>query len=605
MSSSPIPSPHWCGTEWSVPITQIQKGLPWKRLYKIGKPFWVSEKRLIALGHLGAVLALLCTDTAMAIYIGHTAGKFSNALQLKATEDFYKYLALYVGLLVLQTPVQVFYGYLRTRLALLWRSWLSTDLFRRYYENQAHRKLTLNTEIDNPDQRMTQDVDTFCNSAIGLSISIIDSLFKVLSFIGVLWIISRTLTGTVLGYAAAGSVIAVLIGKSLVWLAFQQTKNEADLRFKVASARAEAESIAFCKGEPIAFAQARMALKNVIDILLRIAAVNRNIQLFTTCYNLLMPLIPMAIMAPYYFHGEIEFGKIAEAGIAFAAIFNGSTLLIGQFQGISGFAANINRLGGFIEAIEDINAEKVPAGPHIEVSEGKDIVFDDVSVFGPNPQHPIVDELNLRIPAGSSLLITGPHPAQTSALVRVMAGFWTAGSGRLQRSSFDNTMFLPQDPYLPNCTLRQFLSVPDGVDQARVKQVLQSVTLGHVFDLAGGLDSEQNWKTLLSKSEVHRLVLARVVLGKRECVIADEITYAVEPGETALLYAILGTLGSTVISVGQPAQLAQYHDQVLELLDDGTWRLYPAKQYRDFPRIPLLHARPLCLMAPGECDEHY
>jgi putative ATP-binding cassette transporter len=91
------------------------------------------------------------------------------------------------------------------------------------------------------------------------------------------------------------------------------------------------------------------------------------------------------------------------------------------------------------------------------------------------------------------------------------------------------------------------------------------------------------------------------VLAKRDCVIADEITYAVEPGDYDLLYAVLGTLGSTVISVGQPSQLAQYHDQVLELLDDGTWRVYPAKQYREFPKIPLLHARPLCLMAPGEC----
>jgi putative ATP-binding cassette transporter len=292
---------------------------------------------------------------------------------------------------------------------------------------------------------------------------------------------------------------------------------------------------------------------------------------------------------------------IAQATIAFTAIFNGSTLLIGQFSGISGFAANINRLGSFIEALDDIAAEKVPEGPHIEVSEGKDIVFDSVSVFGPNPDHPIVANLNLRIPAGSSLLVTGPHPAQTSAFVRVMAGFWNAGSGRLQRPSFNDSMFIPLEPYLPESTLRQILSVPTGVDDTRVQQVLQSVKLGYLFDTAGGFDKEQNWKTLLTKSEIHRLVLARIVLGKRDCVVADEVTYAVEPGENELLYAILGTLGSTIITVGQPSQLAQYHDQVLELLDDGTWRVYPAKKHLEFPKIPMLNARPLCLMAPGEC----
>lgn len=582
-------------------MSQTQQGLPWQRLYKIGKPFWVSEMRWFALANLGAVLALLCADTALAIYISHVAGNFTTAMQQKATDDFYKYLAIYAGMFVLQDPVQAFYGYLRTRLALTWRKWLSTDLFSRYYSNQAHRKLTTNANIDNPDQRMTQDVDSFCNSAIGLTISIMDSLFKVLSFIGVLWVISRMLTGGVLAYAAAGSFIAVLIGKSLVWLAFRQTKNEADLRFKVASARNEAESIAFCKGEPIALSQAVEGLKQVIDTLLSIALVNRNIQLFSNIYNAWMPLIPPLVMFPFYFRGEIEFGTIAQASIAFAAIFNGSTLLIGQFSGISGFAANINRLGSFIEALDDIQNEKVPPGPHIDVSEGKDIVFDNVSVFGPNPDHPIVGNLNLRVPAGSSLLVTGPHPAQTSAFVRVMSGFWTAGSGHLERPSFNNSMFLPQEPYLPECTLRQILSVPAGVDDARIQQVLLSVKLGHLLDTASGYDKEQNWKTLLTKSEIHRLVLARIVLAKPDCVVADEVTYAVEPGENELLYAILGTLGSTIITVGQPSQLAQYHDQVLDLLDDGTWRVYPAKKYEEFPKLPMLNPRPLCLMAPGEC----
>jgi vitamin B12/bleomycin/antimicrobial peptide transport system ATP-binding/permease protein len=557
--------------------------------------------RLPAIGHLGAVLALLCVDTALAIYISTIAGDFSTAMQQKASGDFYKYLAIFAGLLVLQDPVQAFYGYLRTRLALLWRKWLSTDLFGRYYSNQAHRKLTTNTNIDNPDQRMTQDVDSFCNSAIGLSISIMDSLFKVLSFIGVLWVISRMLTGGVLAYAAAGSFIAVLIGKSLVYLAFQQTKNEADLRYKVASARNEAESIAFCKGEPIALSQAVDGLKRVIDTLLSIAIVNRNIQTFSNLYNSWMPLIPPLVMFPFYFRGEIEFGMIAQATIAFTAIFNGATLLIGQFSGISGFAANINRLGSFIEALDDIKADKVPEGPHIEVTQGKDIVFDSVSVFGPNPDHPIVANLNLRIPAGSSLLVTGPHPAQTSAFVRVMAGFWNAGSGRLQRPSFNDSMFIPLEPYLPESTLREILSVPTGVDDARVQQVLQSVKLGHLLDTAGGFEKVQNWKALLTKSEIHRLVLARIVLGKRDCVVCDEVTYAVEPGENELLYAILGTLGSTIITVGQPSQLAQYHDQVLELLDDGTWRVYPAKKHLEFPKLPMVNARPLCLMAPGEC----
>lgn len=540
----------------------------------------MSEKRTSGLVHLGAILALLFADAGIAVYVGVTAGRFTTALQLKATEDFYWFLAIYAGVLLVQTPVQVFYGYLRTRLALVWRSWLSTDLFGRYYSNQAHRKLTANTSIDNPDQRMTQDVDTFCNSAIGLFISILDSTIKVVTFFGVLWAISGTLTATVIAYAAAGSLITVWIGKRLVALSFQQTKTEADLRFKLASARNEADSIAFCKGEAIAKAQAVTGLRAVISTLMSVMNVNRNISLFATAYNFLMPLIPVAIMAPLYFNGDIRFGVITQANMAFTVIFTGATLLIGQFAGISNFGANINRLGSFIEALDETSAERTPPGKHIDVSEGKDIVFDNVTIFTAESEKPLVKDLNLRVAAGSRLLVIGPHPTQKSALLRVMAGFWTSGSGRLQRNSFADTMFLPSEPYLPESTLREILSAPAPVEEARILQVLKSVSLGHLSETAGGLDVAQNWKATLTKSEVHRLILARIVLSKRDCVIADEVSYALDEGDNELLYAVLGTLGATVISVGQPSQLAQFHDHILELLDDGSWRHYPANQHK-------------------------
>ncbi len=155
---------------------------------------------------------------------------------------------------------------------------------------------------------MTQDVDFVCNSAIGLTISIMDSLFKVLSFIGVLWVISRMLTGGVLGYAALGSFIAVLIGKSLVYLSFQQTKNEADLRFKVASARNEAESIAFCKGEPIALSQAVEGAETSNRHASVGCAREQKHPAVLEHLQLLDATDTAPVMFPFYVRGDIEFG---------------------------------------------------------------------------------------------------------------------------------------------------------------------------------------------------------------------------------------------------------------------------------------------------------
>ncbi len=336
-----------------------------KRLYRIGKPFWVSEKRNSAILHLVAVLALLFVNAKVMVYMNSTAGDFMTAIEQRNSANFTHYLMMSALLILAVTPLQVFYGYLRTRLALLWRNWLSSSLFNGYFANNAYYKLLRNKDVDNPDQRMTQDVDTFCNSSVGLFISILDAVVNAGMMVGVLWAISPLLTGGVIAYSLIGSVIVILIGRALVNLQFQQSKTEADLRFGLAEVRREAEAIAFYRGEQIANTQSNTRLGKVISTLLTVAGVYRNIQLFTTPFNMLVGLIPAAIMAPIYFRGEIPFGTITSATLAFAAIFSGATLLIGQFGGITNYAAVINRLGSFIESLDAAGVEQLPPGKYI------------------------------------------------------------------------------------------------------------------------------------------------------------------------------------------------------------------------------------------------
>lgn len=240
-----------------------------------------------------------------------------TAIENKSTDDLKWWLIAWVVSIAIATPVQVFYGYFRTRLALVWRDWLSKDLFNSYFARQIYLKLTRRKDVDNPDQRMAQDTDSFANSAIGLFISILDALVNVIMFIGVLWSFSGTLTLTVVLYAGAGSVIVYLIGRSLVDLAFQQFKTEGDLRFGLGEVRREAESIAMYRGEGLAKHRSRLRLERVIATLMRIMNVNRNMQLFTNPFYALVPVIPPAILASIYFAGGIKFGEITQATMAF------------------------------------------------------------------------------------------------------------------------------------------------------------------------------------------------------------------------------------------------------------------------------------------------
>lgn len=561
----------------------FSNALPWKRLVKVGKPFWVSDQKWTGFMHLGLVLGLLAANAGVAYFINTTAGAWMQAIQQKDVNDFYYQLMWYAGLILLATPIQVFYGYFRTRLALVWRRWLSTSLFAGYFSNLAYLKMTRDKDLDNPDQRMAQDVDSFCNSSVGLFISIIDAVVNVVMFAGVLYLLSRTLTLTVIAYSAIGSLIVILIGRTLVNLTFMQMKTEADLRFGLAEVRREAETVALYRGEQLAQSQARTRLGRVIDTLMNIMNVNRNIQLFTAAYYMFVPIIPAAIIAPLYFQGQAKFGDITQATMAFQAVFNGATILIGQFGGITAFTAIINRLGSFLEGLEKAGVEQLPPGKRIEVTEGPEVVFDKVTITTPESGRNLIVDLSVAVGKGRSMLVTGPDGSGKSSLLRVLTGIWSNGSGKLQRPSAGEVMFLDKTPYLPPMTLREALCFPAAnapFEDERLQQVLNLVDLGDLPGKVGGFEVEQTWRETLSPSQQQRLALARIINQKPKYVVIDEASAALEAENEKLLYQLLTGIGATFVSAGNGLALAKYHTQVLELAGDGSWKLYPASEYQ-------------------------
>ncbi|MBS2008761.1 MAG: hypothetical protein JST01_17055 [Cyanobacteria bacterium SZAS TMP-1] len=333
-------------------MNNILLDMPWRRLIRVGKPFWTSSKSKVGLAHLVSILVLLAAKAVVAVFINQNAGHFMTAIEQKNLGSFYLYLVLSILAILTTVPIDVFYGFLRTRLALIWRQWLSESLIEKYFIDRAGLAIEDAHEIDNPEQRLTQDVDSFCNASLGLFISILDATINVCTFITVLWVISPTLSITVILYSSLGLVIVSHIGKSLIGLSSQQMKTEADLRAKLAEARGELVKSTGAQPATPAVVQSQYCLSAVISTLMNIMTVNKDIQLFTTAFNLLMPLIPAVIIAPSYFAGEVPFGTITEGVLAFTAVFHGATVLINQFNGISAFAAITNRLGSMIEKLE-------------------------------------------------------------------------------------------------------------------------------------------------------------------------------------------------------------------------------------------------------------
>jgi putative ATP-binding cassette transporter len=562
-------------------MNDMTNSLTWKRLYAIAKPFWVSSQKGRGIALLVAVLVLLFGISAVNVYVNYIAGKFATALQSKDVGQYYVFLFSYAGALVAATPIIIYYQFLRTKLSLVWRRWLSQHLISRYFTNRAYYKISSDPSLDNPDERLTQDVETFCNSAVGLSIAVLDSVITVISFVGVLYTISGMLTLVVIGYSLLGCFLTLYIGRRLVDLQFQHTKLEADLRYTMTDVRRDVESIAFYGGERRAKLQVFRAVKDAVTNLELMMILNRNLGFFTTNYNALVVLIPAAIIAPLYFAGDMQFGDITRAGMAFAQVFGGMTLLIGQFIGISAFTANINRLGSFLESMDALAEKKAPQpGKEIEMVESDLLALTNVSVLNPDASRTLIESLTLTVPAGSALLITGPSGTGKSSLLRAIAGLWQTGSGRIERPAREKLMFLPQRPFVPKSTLRKALCYPMTNTRQSDTQLLALLKLVNLPDLAvqsGGLDVEHDWRDKLSLGEQQRLSFARVILAKPDYAFLDEASSALDDGNEKLLYTLLSSAGSTVISVGHRRSLVEHHDTILELKGGGEWELRPAR----------------------------
>jgi putative ATP-binding cassette transporter len=325
----------------------------------------------------------------------------------------------------------------------------------------------------------------------------------------------------------------------------------------------------------------------VFDNLTRVIRWQFGLNTFQYTQSFVMMALPSVIIAERVLGGHLEVGRAVQAAGAFAAMLSALTLIVERFESLSRFAAGVARLHTFLQTLGDPMAGTPAQDAHILSEAGTELRLDDVTVLTPGRERVIVRELNLNLPAGGGLMITGPSGVGKSSLLRAIAGLWTTGSGRIERPEAADLMFLPQQPYLTRSDLRSQLLYPDldrSVSDAELASVLQQVRLGDLVEQlggqAGGLHAVRDWAKLLSVGEQQRLVWARVLLARPRYVMLDEATSALDSANEEALYALLQQAAITPISVSHRASLLRFHQQVLELAGEGAWSLHAAQGYR-------------------------
>jgi putative ATP-binding cassette transporter len=573
----------------NLPNTIRDNSLVFTRLYNISKGFWVDstpiktgygiDPRLwmINILHVAGILCLLYINARINVYISECLKHYMSAIQELNPAEQAIQLRHFLWALGCISVVQVANNLAQTWLSCHWRNWLTNNLFGGYYANFAWAKLQRRPDIDNPDQRMTDNVGAFCGLTVTLFLSLIDSALNIYLWSQVLWGISHDLTWTVFGWATFGSVVVIVIGKVLVPLANKLNESEGSLRFALQETRREADAIALYQGEDVARQNSSKKLKTVTDTILTIAFRYVFLQLFTTPFNGLVPWIAPFFIAPLFAHNLVEFGTIAQAQAAVIALYGALNLLSNRFGDITGFAAVINRLGSLKEAMDEYAAKGGVQTDSIQVTDGSDIVFDNVTIKS-DDGIVVVDKLNLMLKKGESVCILG-RSSTCAQIVRTLGRVWDSGSGKLLVPPREEIMFLTQSPYLPEMTLRQAIGFPCNTcgEDDQVLKVLRIAQLDHLVKKFG-LDTVQNWNTLLL-SERQRLSLARIMFKNPDNIVVEEATSVLEPDTERMFYALLANTTTTIVSCVSKPDLAKFHNWVLTLSDDGTWKLQKASEF--------------------------
>ena len=556
----------------------------WRRFVGAVRNFASCEVRGRAGLLAGALLTLLLAINGLNVVNSYVGRDFMTAIENRDHTAFVRQAIWYVVVFGASTVAAVFVRFCEERLGLLWRDWLTRRLVRSYLDGRAFHRLSLPGGLANPDQRIAEDVRTFVTMTLSLSLMFLNGTVTVIAFSGVLWSISRTLFVVGLVYAAAGSVMTVVLGRRLVPLNYRQADREADFRSELIHVRENAESIALLHREHFLEGRLMTRIDALVANMRHIIGVNRNLGFFTTGYNYMIQIIPALIVAPLFMAGEVQFGTITQSAMAFSQLLGAFSLVVTQFGAISSYAAVLARLDALARAVEPTPETAAT----LRVREANDrVAYEHVTLKAQRDDRVLLADLTTTIESGTRVLVRSADAAAREAIVNATAGMSVSGSGVITRPPLGAIAFLPERPFVPPGTLREMLlgngdgTVAGDATDADVHRVLTTLGIDDVVARGGGLDTEESWSDVLTLREQQLLSIARVVLTRPRFVFLDH------PGRTLDAERIDRALSAlcackttcvTVASAEDEGEHLGHYDALLEIGEAGRWSWRPIRE---------------------------
>jgi vitamin B12/bleomycin/antimicrobial peptide transport system ATP-binding/permease protein len=608
----------WVAKAWAISavsilavLTLIARFTTWGRQYwRITGGYFTGRQSIPVWLLLGVLLLSVMFSVRMDVlfsYYGNDqysslqvafegASSGNDAVRDSGIRGFWFSIFVFAMLVIVYLVQTLLDLYLMQFFIIRWRVWLTDRLTGDWLDGRAYyRGRFIDDPIDNPDQRIQQDIDVFTTGTgpetntptVGTSTTLlfgaVYSIVSVVAFAPILWNLAGSLTffgvtvpkalfWIVLLYVAVATVVSFWIGRPIIRLSFRNEATNAAFRYALVRVRDAAESVGFYRGERAE----RVALS---DRFAKIIANYRRLVWrgvaflgWNKAMSQIIDPLPLVIQAPRLFAGEINLGDVSQSSSAFRSVQGSLSFFRAVYDSFASYRATIIRLDGLLTANETARALS-----HLAVRSSTDgsVTLDDVEVRTPGGDR-LIDPLDVRLEPGDALVITGTSGSGKTTLLRSLAQLWPFASGTVHYPAEGNdTLFLSQMPYVPLGDLRTVVSYPGAAGEfgdAEIATALDTVSLGH---LASRLDEAGDWSKVLSPGEQQRIAFARVLLIKPRAVFLDESTSALDEGQEFALYRALRAAvpDCVVVSVSHRGTVEQHHHRRLELVGGGEWLL--------------------------------
>ncbi|XP_033735733.1 ATP-binding cassette sub-family D member 4-like isoform X2 [Pecten maximus] len=561
-------------------------------------------------------LFLLCLgllEQVIVFNIGYVPSKYYKVFGNKDYSGFVHETLLALMLIVSESFIKSTITFVTSILYILWRGVVTKKLHKKYFKDYLYYKINVLSSTDNPDQRITQDVERLCFFFSQILTPLIISPFTIGYYI--YQCIKKTgYLGPVgvVGFFLVGTVFNKLLMSPVVNFVFKREKMEGNFRFKHMQMRVNAESAAFYKAGAVEMNKTDNHLDNLLSVQKNLVIRKYFLNMSINLSDYLGSILSYLLLALPIFSGSYD--NLSSADLSslislnsFVIIYLIScfTKLIDLSVQVSEMAGNAHRVGELIEALGRLRAEDDTVYNFLDTSNDGNQGGDGVSfgriqmnekaltvqdlTYGPPESHVILcRNLSFQLESGVNTLVKGDSGCGKSSLLRVIAGLWPTVTGSVIKHipmEHKKILFLPQKPYFTDGSLREqvmypmqdILSGSVSAENQKITQYLEYVGLTDIMDRVEDLDKslDWNWYDELSPGEMQRLSFVRLFYHQPKFAVLDEATSQIGLTAEKKMYEMCGQLGITVLSVGHRQSLNKYHIMEIILDGQGGWKIQP------------------------------